>query len=901
MIVTFVIRESVMIAKTSFGQWLKQRRKALDLTREDLAGRVGCAAVTLYKIEVDERRPSKQIAELLAEHLNIVPAERAAFVNFARTELSESAIPWGTPFHPPTNLPAQPTVLIGRDEDVAAVCKQLHQPEVRLLTLIGPPGIGKTRLALEVATQMLEDFADGVFFVALAPITDTNLVLKSVVTTLDLQELGPQTPLERLKAFLRDKQTLLILDNFEQILAAAPQIAEFLAACPSLKMLVTSRAPLRIRPERQLPVSPLALPNLVHLPDVESVRHYSAVTLFLERAQAVKPDFSLTEDNAQTVAAICARLDGLPLAIELISARVKLLPPAALLERLFGRLLLQSDGLRDIEPRHRTLNAAIDWSYQLLSVEEQTLFWRLGVFVGGWTLEAAEAVCKKNVSLNILDGLASLLDKNLIKQVASSEGEPRFMMLETIREYASERLITSGEMNDLNRYHTNYFFMLAEEAENYTYGREQIRWFDQLEVEWDNLRAALIWSKDSETGLQLAAALGWFFRQRSHWKEGFDWLERILASNPDAPAFLRAKALNNAGKLAGLMGDGQQIRMLCSEALALARATNDRWNIAWALHHLAFHSIHDINESAAELEESLVLFRELDDPVGLSYALSQRAYHALDEKDYSYARLLLKEMEIRAREIDDKYLAAWMFTMLGRVAWSQDHDLRQAKVYYEQGQLLFREARSSEEANMLVSMLAGLELALGNVERSEMLNKEALILDRESTLNHPRIPFMLAGLATVAKVRGQFERSAKLLGAANSNWLVEFSNLHPEIVPYESDVADVRAQLGEIGFAEALAAGKTMTPEKAIVYALEDSASATEIALTAHAADQPLNDRELEILRLITDGMNSREIAQRLVLSVQTIRWYLKLIYDKLDVHSRSEAIARARELKLLE
>jgi transcriptional regulator with XRE-family HTH domain len=366
MIDPFMNAEAGMIAKTSFGQWLKQRRKALDITCEDLAQSIGCAAVTLYKIESDVRRPSKQIAELLAEFLNIPADERTAFVEFARTEAAELAAPWGTPFHPPTNLPAQPTPLIGRDADVAALRKRLLQHQSRLLTLTGPPGIGKTRLALQVAAQVLDDFADGVFLIALAPISDAHLVPTAIANTLGVPEIGPQTPLERLIAFLRDKQTLLVLDNFEQILAAATHIAELLAACPWLKILVTSRAPLRIRQERQMPVSPLALPDLARLPDVETVTGYSAVALFLERAQAVKPDFSLTPENAPTIATICARLDGLPLAIELISARVKLLPPAALLERLHGRLMLQSDGLYDLEPRHRTLNAAIDWSYQLL-------------------------------------------------------------------------------------------------------------------------------------------------------------------------------------------------------------------------------------------------------------------------------------------------------------------------------------------------------------------------------------------------------------------------------------------------------------------------------------------------------------------------------------------------------
>ena len=588
-----------MTIKTSFGQWLKQRRKALDLTREDLAKQIGCAAVTIYKIESDERRPSKQIAELLSEYLNITPAERATFINFARTEASELADPWGTPFHPPSNLPTPPTVLIGREEEVAAICKRLLRDDSHLLTLLGPPGIGKTRLALQVATEVLDDFSDGVFFVPLATITDSNLVLTTIVTTLGMPENGPQKPSERLKAFLAEKQILLLLDNFEQILATAPQIAELLAVCPLLKILITSRAPLRIRPERQFSVSPLEIPDLTHLPDVESISQYSAVALFIERAQAVQSDFMLTRENSLTISTICMRLDGLPLAIELISARVKLLSPASLLERLHGRLILQSDGLRDIEPRHRTLNAAIDWSYQLLNVEEQRLFRQLGVFVGGWTMEAAESIHVENTNLNVLDGLASLLDKNLVRRDTTPDGAPRFMMLGTIREYALQQLVASSELEAAQQRHVDYFMTMAEEAEEHAFGREQIAWFDRLEIEWDNLQAALTFSQESETGMRLGAALGWFFSERAHFNEGFDWLKRMLKANPDAPSSLHAKALYTAGVLALYAGNGHLTQTLCEQALTMARATNDRWNIAWSLSHLGNYAQENLDQKIA--------------------------------------------------------------------------------------------------------------------------------------------------------------------------------------------------------------------------------------------------------------------------------------------------------------
>jgi predicted ATPase/transcriptional regulator with XRE-family HTH domain len=813
----FIYMEAGVTAQPSFGQWLKLRRKALDLTREDLAQQVGCAAITLKKIEADERRPSRQIAELFAEHLNIPPDERPAFVRFARADAGGDAAPWSTPFHPPTNLPTQPIPLIGRDAEVAALRKRLLQPKSRLLTLTGPPGIGKTRLALAVAAETQDDFADGVFVVLLAPISDASLILPTVASTLGVPEGGPQTSLERLKVFLRDKQMLLVLDNFEQILAAAPQIADLLAACPWLKLLVTSRAPLRIRNERQIPVSPLDVPDLARLPEVENLTDYSAMTLFLERAQAVKPDFALTEANAPTVAALCARLDGLPLAIELISARIKLLSPTALLERLGGRLMLQSDGLRDLEPRHRTLNAAIDWSYQLLSIEEQMLFRRLAVFVGGWTLEAAEAVCMENLELTVLDGLASLLDKNLVKQGMRADGEPRFMMLETIREYALEQLVASRALDDLRQRHIDYFLKLAEEAEAHAFGHEQIAWFDRLEVESDNLRAALTSSLESETGLRLAGALGWFFSERAYSFDGLIWLVRVLEANPNASDSLRSKAFHSAGALAGLQGD-QRARVLCEQALALARSANDRWNIAWSLSHLGFMAEDDPVQKASRLEESLAWFREIEDPMGLSHTLLRRAWVAIDfQRDYPYARSLLEESSIIAREAGDRVITAWVFYSLGKLSWLHDHDLRQAKNHFETSLAFFREARF--QLGTVLHHLAAVEQALGDLVRAQLLYEEAVIFSGQS-MPHP---VDLAGLASLARAHGQLRRAATLLGTIDESVMPFMAAFYPPIVTYESDKAFVRDQLGETAFAEAWAAGKAMSPAQVIAYALDQT------------------------------------------------------------------------------
>ncbi len=766
-----------MNTKTSFGPWLRQRRKALDLTQEDLARYVGCAANTIYKIEADERHPSKQLAELLAEHLNIAPAERVAFVNFARTEAVESTASWGAPFHPPTNLLPQPTLLIGREEDVSRLYKRLNQPECRMLTLIGPPGIGKTRLAIQVAAEALDNFAEGVFFIALAPISDASLVPATIANTLGVPDVGPRTPLERLKAFLRDKQTLLLLDNFEQILLAASQIAELLTVCPLLKILATSRAPLRIRQERQIPVSSLGVPDLARLPDIENLTQYSAVTLFVERARAVQPDFSLSHDNAPAIAAICARLDGLPLAIELISARVKLLSLAALLERLSGRLMLQSDGLRDLEPRHRTLNAAIGWSYQLLNAEEQMLFRRLGVFVGGWTLEAAEAVCLGNLDLNILDGLASLFDKNLVKR----DGERRFMLLETIRTYALEQLAVNGELDYLRERHAGYFTAFAEHIE-----QDHVQWLNNLETELDNLRVALT---SPVTGLRLAVALGTFVQQRGPLNEGSVWLtdalrRQELGTLTAADRTLRATALSWLGTFRTWQGD--------------------------------------LDSALPSHEESVLLFRELGDPAGLAEALSTYAMLFMTRGDFEQAVPVLEESLVLSRELRNIHLIAQCLNFLGILAYSQNC-VQQAGAFWEECLVLRREDGKTWPIATMLAFLAMVALEQGDNGRARRQLVESLTLlralgERWQTAHTLEV---FAGLA-VRQAQPDLVRAALIFGAAE----VFRETLSAPVLPFqrhfnERGIATLRAQLDEATLATVWAKGRAMTLEEALAYALE--------------------------------------------------------------------------------
>jgi predicted ATPase/class 3 adenylate cyclase len=408
------------------------------------------------------------------------------------------------------NLPLQPTPLIGREKEVSEVCDLLRTEETRLLTLTGPGGTGKTRVALQAAADLLEDFPDGTYFVSLATLTEAELLLPAVAEMVGVREVGEQPLDETLKDYFHERRLLLLLDNFEQVLEAAPAVTELLAVAPGMKVLATSRAPLGLYGEHEFPVPPLSMPDLKSPPSLERLTQYEAVGLFVERARAVKPDFSITNESAPAVAEICVRLDGLPLAIELAAARIKMLPPKAMLHRLTSRLKLLTGGARDLPERQRTLRATIEWSHALLDEGEQVLFGRLAVFSGGRTLEAIEAICdaEGDLPVDAFEGVSSLQDKSLLRQEEGVRGEPRFVMLETIHEFAREKLQESGEAEEIKRLHAQYFLTLAEEAYPEFKGANQLEWLERLEVEHDNVRAALTWAlkrKEAEVALRLGA------------------------------------------------------------------------------------------------------------------------------------------------------------------------------------------------------------------------------------------------------------------------------------------------------------------------------------------------------------------------------------------------------------
>jgi predicted ATPase/DNA-binding XRE family transcriptional regulator len=843
----------MMDSYASFGRWLRARRHIIDLTQDDLARRVGCSVATIRKLEADERHPSRQIAERLAECLKIAPDQLAAFIGMARAEpyAAPASLSSGRQIaHPPTNLPASLTRLIGRKPDIAAARNALLRGDTRLLTLLGPPGIGKTHLSLAVAAGLLDAFADGVYFVALAPIGDPAMVIPTIAHILGIVGQDNQSLVERLVSYLRDKRLLLLLDNWEHVLEAAPVVAELLQACTGLTVLATSRAALRLRGERLFPVPPLSLPDLARLPAIDVLARSPAVALFVERAQSVMPDFTLSEANAATVAAICARLDGLPLAIELAAARVTLLPPQTLLARLDQRLALLTDGPRDLPPRHQTLRAAIGWSYQLLSAEEQALFRRLGVFVSGWTVEAAEAMLRSegrglrqdsapsalSSHCSVLEGLASLLDQSLLKQEAGPDGEPRFTMLETLREYALERLERSGETEALRRRHAEYFLALAERADPELRGAQQKAWLDRLARDHNNLRAALAWSRNAadgvELGLRLCNALVWFWFMHGNYGEARAWVDGALARSETAAQIssqVRARALHIAAWAAQNQSDLVRAVTLYETSLSLYRLAGDRTGLAEALVDLgvALHVQGNYEHAARSKEDGFALYRELEDNYGIAFSLLFLTDAALIQGDFVLAIVRAQDAFERFNELGAGDDIAWALRNLGRIARAQGN-FAHARSTLEESLARFREL-----GNMNGSAEALLELgramhAQGDHTQAaahftESLKLFATVLGKQSSAVE-----CMAGLAGATGVQGQPARAARLFGAAEALREVIGLPMDPTAqTAYARDLAAVRTQIDEASFAAEWAAGQAMTVEQAIAEALEYPTEAT--------------------------------------------------------------------------
>lgn len=675
----------------------------------------------------------------------------------------------------PTNIPVQRTRFVGREKEVGGVKELLLREDVRLVTVTGPGGIGKTRLAVEVACGLVEQFPGGRHFVALSAVNDAGLIASVIVQALGIREAGGQSPLEILKKNLGDSMCapmLLLLDNFEHLIHAAPTVADLLAMTPRLKILVTSRAALHVYGEHEFPVPPLALPDSRSMPTVETLGQYPAVELFVQRAVAAKPDFKLDQENGRAIAEICARLDGLPLAIELAAARVKVLSPSSMRMRLESRLQLLTGGARDLPQRQQTLRGAIDWSYDLLSASEQKLFRRLSVFVGGCTLESVEAVCdtKGDLDVELLDGMASMVDKSLLQQVEQARGESRFMMLETIREYAREKLEASSEEAATKRAHAAYCLVLAEEETTELSGAEGKEWLERFAVEHDNFRAALEWlteTGEAEWGLRLGAALFCFWETREYLAEGRDRLGKLLnLAGATAPTKARARALFAAGVLAGEQGDYLSADALISESLGVGHQLQDKKGVAVCLNALAVHAREqgDLVVAHALFEESLVLWRELDDQKAVARALSNLASVVKLRGDYGRAHALYGECLSIFRGLGDQTGVAWSLNHQGDVARDQGDSVAARKLY-EEGLAIFRELGDRWG-------IAGALADLGNLGREQRDCAAAHTLYRESLrifqeLGHKRgVARLLECFACLAAAQIQAERSLRLAGAA---------------------------------------------------------------------------------------------------------------------------------------
>src|SRR6266446_3533062 len=770
----------------------------------------------------------------------------------------------------PDNLPAQPTPLIGREHEVAAVVQLVRREDVRLVTLTGPGGTGKTRLGLQIALELGEVFAGGVFFVSLSTINDPLLVIPTIAQALGIRDRAGQPLLARLAEMLQPKQVLLLLDNFEQVVGAASQVADLLTSCPQLKMLITSREVLHVRAEHEFAVPPLALPDPAHLPDLATLIRSPSVALFLQRAQAVKPEFQLTTTNARAVAEICVRLDGLPLAIELAAARMKLLSPEALLARLGRRLAMLTGGGRDVPARQQTLRNTIEWGYQLLNTWEQRLFGWLSVFVGGCTLQAAEVVVEcgfiqhvgaADLSLPVIDLVASLLDKSLLQRMEQTgEGceERRLLMLETIREYALEALTSSGEGNSARQAHADYFLQLAEEAEPALNGPLLAMWLDRLEREHDNLRAALHWAIEgerAEMALRLGTALERFWVVRGHRNEGRAFLERALAGSAGVAADVRAKALIAAARLAFIQSNYDQGEALAQESLALFRELGDRRGIALSLDRLGmgawrrgdfsaarvlmeedlalFREVGDQDRVAWSLftlgllnnkqgeypracalfEESLTLFRQLGNKRGIAASLTQLAGTLfVSQGDQAMIYPLLEEGLSLDREVGDKEGIAVSSLLLGWVALKQG-DAATAHTRVEESLVLYREMDHREGTAEALVLLGRVEATRGDYAFARTLCEESLAMAKEIG-DKELIASGLEGLASVVAVQGEPAWAARLWGTAETLREAIDAPLQPiERADYDHAVAAVRDHLGEEAFVSTWAEGRILTAE----------------------------------------------------------------------------------------
>ncbi|GIK40504.1 MAG: serine/threonine protein kinase [Chloroflexota bacterium] len=890
------------------------------------------------------------------------PADRAA-----QNRLAPKDIAWTDSFRLSqtlNKLPLQLTSFIGRERELAKV-KDL-MARVRLLTLTGPGGSGKTRLASQVVTDLLAaaEYPDGIAWVELSSISDPELIPQAVATAMSVREQPGYPLIETVIDYLRSRQVLLILDNCEHIVSAcAGLVNSLLRSCPHGRILATSRAPLRVEGETTWPVPPLAVPA----PDwwtgitpgevqTEELARFEAVQLFTARAAAVFPAFRLSIENAAAVAQICCRLDGLPLALELAAARIKVLSAAQIAERLDDALALLTRGSPLAARRQQTLRATLDWSYELLAPPEQILLRWLAVFVGGFTLEAAEEICSDEMleRAMVLDTLSNLVDQSLVVVEQSRDSRPRYRLLETIRQYSQEKLQAAGERILLRDRHLAWCLALVEEAETGLRGSQQVAWLGRLEREHDNLRAALDWGQEAghvESGLRLAASLHWFWDRRGYLSEGCARLQTLLERSQEPPASgltlpvsfqqARASALYGAASLAFDQGDNEASAAWAEESVALFRQLNDRRGLALALPRLAFASglasdqarrllaesleiAQELDEvwlialnhmlvgqiaffqgdylpARAELEVALALLRRIGDRWGLVHTLGPLGMIELAQREFNQARSYLEESLLIARDLGDTRSMALIAASVADVARCQKEYDRAAELYGESMEL-YRRLGNKAELPAILHNLGYVALGQGKYEAARTLFIESLQQQLERD-NKAGIAEGLAGLAALAGVQAAPERAAQLFGAAAGIREAAQAPVWPaERLEIENYEATVRAQLNGPTFAALQTAGRALTLEQAVAYALQSGPEAFRQATEGRTGLLPrqavkqqfggLTAREREVAALIAQGQSNRAIAEALVITERTAERHVANIMSKLGFTSRVQIAA---------
>lgn len=945
----------------SFGPWLKHRRVALDMTQQALGMQADCSARTIRQLEADGRRPSRQLAERLALALRISSTARQAFIDFARGRLQtipstlDGSVASLAIEHP---LPIPTSQLIGRDETSRALTDLLLEADVHLLTLVGPPGVGKTRLAIHLAANVANAFRAGVCFVELSAIHNSAQVIPTIAAALGLREQGTQSLSETLIASLRDSQVLLVLDNFEQVSAAAPAITRLLVEAPDLKVLVTSRTVLHVSGEHTFRVMPLSLPELRDEASLEYLTLSPAVNLFVQRACAMNPDLALDLEQMRVVAEICIRLDGLPLAIELAAARLNALSPLALLQRLDQRLDLLRWSMVDSDSRHQTLRGAILWSYDLLNSHERALFRRLGVFAGGCTLEAAEAICgeqsvisfdgghdneiSQSASVNFLDNISVLVDHNLVQQKAASNGEMRFTMLESLRTFALEQLDELGETTQMRHLHAEYYLRWTEQMLPWLQYPDQ-RSIGKLSAEYQNCLTALNWSltnqSDDTSSLQFALSLYPYWHVCGYLSEGRQWLQAAIAHNTDQTSVLLARAHAFIAELARLQDDYLQAETSAKISWSLSKRLEDKDSMALALVPLGWieYKQNHLVEARQQFEASLQLFREIGKPSQVTRVLHDLAFLAMVQGNHSDALAYYEEELAMSSDNAHQQGVFWALHGMGWIATCQGN-WRRTKMLYSKCLTLAQDLHHADGVALALSGLAVVARAKGKYAQAAIYLKEcerrwrrlgrrvavivtlqeqgavalaqddiagaaryfteSLTLDQDLERARSTLP-NLVGLAALACAMQEYLPAVRLLGSVAA--LLDTSHQVMEIMEqqiYDRSMTEVRARLSATAFDGAWAAGQALPMREAITEGFSIAALAKSRFPDNGFSSFPagLTPREVEVLRFVAQGLTNSQIAIQLAVSAGTVNAHLTNLYRKLNTSSRAVATRFAVE-----